>query len=286
MADGIMTVLETVPGPHVNIPILTYHGVNVIRNSYADNDHLALASDLQTITACGFRLIPLSRVVDWHQGLVADEDVSRAVALTFDDGSWFDFYDLDHPSCGVQRSMLNVLRDFNQRHAARAHATSFVIVSPQARASLDKSCMVGKGWWGDEWWRQAAASGVMDVECHSWDHVHPNLERVAQQDQLKGDFGMVNTYSDCNAQFGRAGEYMGSILGKRPSLFAYPYGQSSDYAVTEYLPKHQAEHRFRAAFTTEPKAVAKSDNIWRLPRYVFGQDWKSPQELEAILERV
>ncbi len=269
----------------MNIPILTYHGVNVIRNNYAENDHLALASDLETIAACGFRVIPLSRVVDWHQGLVEDKDVSRAVALTFDDGSWFDFYDLDHPNCGLQRSMINILRDFIDQHPTDVHATSFVIASPGARSSLDKSCMIGKGWWGDEWWPEAAASGVMDVECHSWDHVHPNLEQVAQQDQLKGDFGMVKTYADCDAQFARAGEYMGGILGQRPTLFAYPYGQSSSYAVGEYLPKYCSEHGFRAAFTTEPRAVCKSDNIWQLPRYVFGQDWKSPQGLKDILQR-
>jgi peptidoglycan/xylan/chitin deacetylase (PgdA/CDA1 family) len=270
---------------YLKIPVLTYHGVSVMQNTYAGNDHLALASDLQTIAACGFRVIPLSRVVNWRLGLVNDEDVSKAVALSFDDGSWFDFYDLDHPTCGMQRSMLNILRDFNQQNSTTVHATSFVIASPQARASLDKSCMVGKDWWGDEWWRQATASGLMAVECHSWDHVHPNLERVAQQDQLKGDFGMVKTYADCNTQFAQAGEYMGSVLGKRPTLFAYPYGQASEYAAREYLPKHRAEHGFKAAFTTEPKAVSKSDDIWRLPRYVFGQDWKSPQGLKDILQR-
>ncbi|MCW8925187.1 MAG: polysaccharide deacetylase family protein [Xanthomonadales bacterium] len=280
-----MAFLKPDPSTHVKIPVLTYHGVNVIRNNYADNDHLALASDLETIATSGFRVIPLSRVVDWRLGLTGDEDVSRAVAITFDDGAWFDFYDLDHPSCGLQRSMFNILKDFRARHSNEIHATSFVIASPEARSSLDKSCMIGENWWGDEWWREATASGLLDVECHSWDHVHPNLEKVAQQDQAKGDFGMVKTYMDCDVQFAKAGEYMGGVLGKRPTLFAYPYGQSSGYAVNEYLPNHQSEHGFRAAFTTEPKAVAKSDDIWRLPRFVFGQDWKSPQELEVILQR-
>lgn len=282
---GIMTYPKPDPSIHVKIPVLTYHGVNVIRNSYADNDHWALASDLETIFAQGFRVIPLSRVVDWRLGLASDEDVSRSVAITFDDGAWFDFYDLDHPTCGLQRSMFNILKDFSARYSNTIHATSFVIASPEARSSLDKSCMIGKDWWGDEWWQKAVASGLLDVECHSWDHVHPNLEKVAQQDQVKGDFGKVRTYTDCDVQFARAGEYMGSILGKRPTLFAYPYGQSSGYAVREYLPKYQSEHGFRAAFTTEPKSVSRSDDIWRLPRFVFGQDWKSPQGLEDILER-
>jgi peptidoglycan/xylan/chitin deacetylase (PgdA/CDA1 family) len=272
----------------MGIPVLTYHGVNVIDNSYQGNDHLALAADLLTIRELGFRVVPLNRVVDWHAGKLKDEDVSQTVAITFDDGSWFDFYDLEHPTCGLQRSMFNIIKDFNALDgtAHPAHATSFVIASPDARASLDKSCLVGKGWWGDEWWLEASRSGVMDVECHSWDHVHPNLGHVAQQDQAKGDFARVASYPDCTAQFAGASDYITSVLaGKRPALFAYPYGQASDYAVERYLPEHTPRHGFRAAFTTEPKPVTRLDNAWTLPRFVFGQDWRSPEGLRAILNQ-
>jgi peptidoglycan/xylan/chitin deacetylase (PgdA/CDA1 family) len=270
----------------LKIPVITYHGVNVINNSYADNDHLALASDLQTIKDLGFRIIPLSRLVDWHQGEVADEDVARCVAITLDDGSWFDFYDLDHPTCGIQRSMFNILNDFNAPSGAdnQAHATSFVISSPQARTSLDRTGLIGKDWWGDQWWLEASTSGVLDIQCHSWDHVHPELDQVAQKDQIKGDFSQVNNFNDADIQFRKAGEYIGKILaGKQPDIFAYPYGAASDYAVTEYLPDKQSNHKFRAAFTTEAKAVSSSDNRWLLPRFVFGRDWVSPQGLKEIL---
>jgi len=271
----------------LKIPVLTYHGMNINKNTYAENDHLALASDLETISELGLKVIPLSRVVDWHQGSLPDEEVFRTVAITFDDGSWFDYYDLDHPTCGVQRSMLNILKDFNLRNVSghMAHVTSFVISSPQARSSLDKSCMIGKDWWGDQWWMDAASSGIMDVECHSWDHVHSELDNVAQQNQIKGDFSQVKSFIDSEIQFTKAGEYIGSVLGNRPSLFAYPYGSASDYVVNEYLPKYQSRHQFRAAFTTEPKAVSKADNKWLLPRFVCGHDWRSPQELIEILTR-
>lgn len=273
----------------LNIPVLTYHAVNVIKNTYAENDHLALLTDLETIDELGLRIIPLRRVVDWQQGLLADEEVSRAVAITFDDGAWFDFYDLDHPSCGMQRSMFNILKDFNERRdmALQAHATSFVISSPAARSSLDKTGLIGKGWWGDEWWSEAMSSGIFDVECHSWDHVHPELEQVAQQDQLKGDFSQVKNFADAEIQIKQAGEYISGVLaGKNPTLFAYPYGSASDYLVTDYLPNNLARHKFRAAFTTEPHAVSKTDNNWLLPRYVFGRDWTSVQGLKAILNKI
>jgi peptidoglycan/xylan/chitin deacetylase (PgdA/CDA1 family) len=260
--------------------------MNITENTYAGNDHIALASDLETIDEHGFRVVPLSRVVDWHQGLLADQEMSRTVAITFDDGSWFDYYDLVHPACGPQRSMFNILEDFQARSPSTrsAHATSFVISSPEARTSLDKSCMIGEDWWGDQWWPRAAASGLMDIECHSCDHVHPGLDRVAQQDQIKGDFRAVRNYSDSEIQFARAGEYIAEVLdGKRPTLFAFPYGQASNYAVSDYLPNHQSEHQFRAAFATGPNAVSRNDNIWLMPRFVCGPDWQSPKELKDIL---
>lgn len=270
----------------MKIPVLTYHSMNVFANTYAENDHLALASDLATINELGFRIIPLSRVVDWRQGSVADEEVSRSLAITFDDGSWFDYYDLDHPTCGMQKSMINILREFQAQSGASqaVHASSFVISSPAARTSLDKSCMIGKDWWGDQWWLEAACSGMMDVECHSWDHVHPELDHVAQQEQIKGDFSQVKNFTDSEIQFRVAGEYIATVLGgKRPALFAYPWGAASDYVVTEYLPKYQSRHQYRAAFTIDPRAVSKTDNIWLLPRFVFGRDWQSPQGLKEIL---
>ena len=270
----------------MKIPVLTYHSMNIDGNSYAQNDHLALASDLVTINKLGFNVIPLGTLVDWHQGMLPDDEVSQTVAITFDDGSWFDFYDLDHPTFGLQRSMFNILQDHNGRTNPnrQVHASSFVISSPKARSSLDKSCMIGKDWWGDQWWLEAESSGLMSIECHSWDHVHPNLESVAQKDQIKGDFSQVNSFSDAEIQFARAAEYIGSVLGgDRPSLFAYPYGQASQYAVANYLPNYQSSHQFRAAFTTRPKAVSRTDNIWLLPRYVCGQDWNSPRALENIL---
>lgn len=270
----------------MNIPVLTYHAMNVSSNNYAENDHLALASDLETIAALGLRVIPLRRAVDWHQGLAGDDEVRSGVAITFDDGAWFDFYDLDHPSCGIQRGMINILRDFNACHASaqQAHATSFVIASPQARASLDERCMIGRGWWGDEWWAEAASSGLLDIGCHSWDHVHPELDNVSQQDQVKGDFSEVKSCGDCEVQFARAAEYIAGVLGgRRPDLFAYPYGRASDYAVKEYLPAHRERHGYRAAFGTEARAMSRQDDVWLLPRFVCGRDWRSPRGLRDML---
>jgi len=271
-----------------NIPVLTYHSNNVAGNEYRSNDHVALAEDLEAITELGWRVIPLGRVVDWllgDDGPVAD---GPALALCFDDGSWFDFYDLDHPTCGPQRGFFNILRQFRDGPAGarepELHASSFVIASPQAREDLDRTSLVGRGWWGDEWWGEAQASGLMSVECHSWDHVHPGVGTVAQQEQRKGDFRAVDTFPDCAAQVEQAAVYIQEHLGGvRPRLFAYPWGQASAYMVSTYFPNYQDQHGFRAAFTGESAPVERGMNRWWLPRFICGRDWDSSAGLAALL---
>lgn len=272
----------------MQVPVLTYHAVNIHSNDYDGNDHVAFAADLELIHRRGFRIMPLRRICAWHRGLVPDDEMRMAVGISFDDGTWFDYHDLDHPTCGPQRGMLGILRDFRDTHGAEAqpglHATSFVIASPAARRELDVKGLVGKGWWGDEWWLTAEESGLVSVECHSWDHNHPDLDRVAQREQRKGSFRFIDNLDDCEAQIARAGAYIaGKLGGRSPELFAYPWGEYSDYLVGTYLPEHADRHRFRAAFTTDPRPVRKSDSRWLLPRYVFGRDWRDEAGLKALL---
>jgi len=271
------------------VPVLTYHSVNIVENSYRANDHIALASDLSTLTRLGWRIVSIREVVSWHQFSNVESGSEKAVAISCDDGSWFDYYDLEHPTCGMQRSFLNILRDFKAQWGAYIksppHITTFVISSPDARDELDKKGLIGKRWWGDEWWSDAEASGMMEIGCHSWDHVHPDLERVVQRNQVKGDFSLINSFQDCEIQVRRAGDYIAAQLeGRRPILYAYPWGEASEYIQTTYLPNYRDRHGFEAAFSTEPKPLEKSDSIWSLPRFVFGRDWTSPEGLESLLK--
>ncbi len=270
------------------IPILTYHSLNIAGNDYRGNDHVAFREDLRLLTALGWRIVPL---VDLVACLDAPGNAwpEKCVAITFDDGTNFDFEDLVHPSAGMQRSMLNIMRDFREEHGDAQpglHATSFVIASAEARAIMDRSCILGQGWMGDSWWQPAVASGLMHIANHSWDHCHDSLPRIAQRDQLKGTFAGVDNQSDADAQIRRAAE---SIAGVAPNpgaaLFAYPYGTTSDYLVNDYLPRQATSGQgfVTAAFSTEPALLTPDTNRWWIPRYVCGHHWKSGEELEAIL---
>lgn len=268
----------------LRVPVLTYHAINIHGNDYATNDHVALASDLATIARLGYRIVPLHRVVD-----ALDDpqlDLEDAVAISFDDGSWFDWHDLDHPACGPQRSFANILRDHRARTGTFVHATSFVIASPAARAILDRTCMVGRGWWGDDWWPEAVREGLVAIESHSWDHNHDTLPETAQREQAKGTFRTIDTHGDADAEIRAAADFIDAHCAPhRSTLFAYPYGESNDYLVEEYLPRSAHEHRVRAAFSTEAAPVTSDSNRWCLPRYVCGRDWRDPAELDSLLSR-
>ncbi|HEY0232346.1 MAG TPA: polysaccharide deacetylase family protein [Dokdonella sp.] len=268
----------------MRVPVLTYHSNNVNGNDYASNDHVALAQDLRVIHGAGLRIAPLASVVDVLLGAAPESTVDNAVALSFDDGSWFDWHDMDHPSFGRQRGFAGVLRDFASGTGAPAHATSFVIVSPAARATLDHTCLAGRGWWGDDWWPQAQREGLLAIESHSWDHNHSTLAQTAQREQHKGTFRTIDTWADADAEIRQAADWLDERCAPhRSTLFAYPYGESNDYLVEDYLPHHTAEHRVRAAFGTEPRPIEAGGARWRLPRYVCGQHWNNPSALARLL---
>lgn len=267
--------------------ILTYHALNIAGNDYGDNDHVAFAADLELVHRLGWRIVPLSRIVDGLLGR-CDHDLSNVVALTCDDGSDLDYFDVDHPAHGRQRSLFNALIDFRRRHGVEAqpdlHLTNFVIASPEARDVLDRRCLAGLGWMRDVWWRAALASRLMAIENHSWDHNHAELPETVQRDQVKGTFRSIDTHADADAEIRRASDWLDARCPSRAtSLFAYPYGETNDYLTEEYFPRHAAEHRLRAACGTQPAPVDAGSPLWDLPRYVCGHHWASPGELERIL---
>ena len=267
------------------IPVLTYHAMRVEGSDYSVNDHIALAEDLKVIHRLGLRIVPLQRLVDalLNQSL---EQLRPSVAITFDDGSDLDWYDIAHPSHGVQRSMAGILEDF-ARTTGRTdvHATTFVIASPEARKTMDRTCMLGRGWWQDAWWPAAAANGLA-IENHSWDHNHSTLRRSLQRHNERGTFSNIETLGECDGEIRQATEYINQRIGSRGrcTLLAYPYGECSAYLAEHYLPNQSVYgHGIRAAFTTEPAPLDGSRDRWRLPRYVCGEHWRSPAALREIL---
>ncbi len=268
----------------VAVPVLAYHGNNIADNSYSGNDHVALREDLVALHAAGWRPASLDLLLDWHEGRVHEAALRDRFVIPFDDGSDFDFHDIDHPSCGPQRSLFNVLRDFFHGYGVLVPAHAFVIASPSARRQLDERSLVGRGWWNDDWWAAANASGQLFIESHGWDHLHPVLDSVAQREGLAGDFRHVNSFEDADVQFRKSAELIAQRAGgRRPHFFAYPWGQTNDFLLSTYLPQRRSEHGYRAALTTAGEAVTRAHDRWRLPRLVCGEAWRSAEELLSLL---
>lgn len=279
--------MTTMTTPSARVPILTYHGRNVFGSAYANNDHVALASDLQTITARGWRIAPLTDVVD---AFLAGRVPRDTLCLTFDDGTDYDVRALDDPDHGLQPGLLNLLAAFQARHPGAQpglRGTAFVIASPDARHAMDVECVHGRGWMGETWWKDAVDGGLMDIGNHSWDHNHEAVPVVAQRNQQKGNFHCIDSEADAEAQIRQAHAY---IAARAPcaanDLFCYPYGHVAPYLRDTYLPAQAASAKpfVRAAFGTDAGCLTPTSDRWNLPRYVCGWHWKSPGELGALLD--
>ena len=268
------------------LPILTYHGVNVGGNAYATNDHVALAADLETVDRLGWRIVPLPAAVErWVAGDPAWTE-GRTLAITFDDGTDFDWRDLPHPVHGVQRSLFNTLADFRQAHARprQAHATTFVVVSRETREHIDRVGLAARGWWSDDWWAEAAASGHAAIASHSWDHNHDLARHLMGSERATGTFRSIASFELAEDEIARASAQLKRVApnpGDR--LFAYPYGESNDFLVRDYFPHHHARIGVDAAFGDGARPMTDRDERWCLPRYVCGRDWTRPEALEALL---
>ena len=176
------------------------------------------------------------------------------------------------------------MQDFIDRYGADAQpglsATSFVIASADARRIIDARSLFGRGWISDDWWRNAAAGGLLSIGNHGWDHNHPDLAPSGGQ---QGDFTSVNSMVQCIRQVVNAAEYIENQTGSWPQLFAYPFGESSAFIREQFFPGEAARHGCRAALGTEPGMVTQNSNRWNLPRFVCGRDWQSPGQLLDLL---
>ena len=272
--------------------VLAYHSHHMSGNEYPGNDHVALASDLETITEAGAQIVPLRRIAEQVRapGSVETEGATL-VGISFDDGAMFDYEDFDHPEFGPQRSFLNVIRDFRARHGSaiqpHLHATSFVIASPGARQELEAAEECGfpdlPDWFTDRWWKDAAATGLFEIGNHSWDHVHPAPGTIVTTTNARGNFGLVDNYIDADREIRAASEFIGTRLEGACELFAFPYGHVNDYLVNDYLPAHADEHGLTAAFGTSGRRIEAGDSVWNIPRLVCGHDWKTSAELRELL---
>ena len=266
--------------------VLTYHSQNILGTTYSTNDHVAFAQDLPLLREMGFAAVSALKLVNALRSGSFGSLPARCVVLTMDDGSVFDYEDTLQPRYGMQESMLNIMR---RQHKAclGIHlspppftATAFVIGSKSAREQISLS-FDNDQWMTDAWWPLAQRSGYLNLGSHSWDHVHPCVAEAASRPETVGVFHGVVTESEAERQIAEPSRRLRMITKSDAArLFAYPFGQTNDFLVRDYLPRQQ---EVLGAFTIAPEPVTKDTNIWAIPRFVCGDNWKSPEDLRALL---
>jgi len=268
--------------------ILTFHSQNIAGNAYANNDHVALDECLTFLRASR---LPILRLLDVVRCLRAGSFASlpdKFVCITFDDGCDFDWHDLRRGEWGVQKSMFAILRKHSVRILGpwwlrKVSATSFVIASSEARHDISLAALGDPELMSDTWWRQAQASGLLDIGTHGWNHVHPAVREMRARPELIERFDRVSTVDDAVVQVKDAFHVIHSTArGDAGRLFAFPYGQVSNYIADEYLP---AQSEILGAVTSEAKPLCGDCSPWRLPRYICGWNWKSNGDLAEIFAR-
>lgn len=264
--------------------ILTFHSQNVPGYPHSDiDDHVALDRALELVAELRMpvlRLVEVARQLR-RGGLGLPP---KYVCLTFDDGTDYDWEPVRGPTGQVHEPFVAILQRHSKRWAGvvwkrKVVATSFVVASPEARLDIMRPllpvCM------SEGWWKPAQRSGFIDIGVHGWDHVHPSVVAMQSQPQLVERFDRVASLEQAQVQVERAGSYIAERAGTESAqLFAYPYGQVSEFLAASYLP---GQDRIIAAFTTEGTPIKPGMDIWRLPRMVCGWHWRSVPELRALL---
>lgn len=244
------------------VPILTWHASDVAGPDHGTNDHVAFREDIELLTRLGLRIVPLAAIA---RALARGElaSLEGCVGLSFDDGTEFDFHDMPHPLWGPQRSMSNILADFRARHGTAIqpslHATAFAVVSPEARRELDVACLIGCRWWNDDWFVDAERRGTLAIECHSWDHNHVGLSRSLAT-APRGGF-MIEKESEAEAEIGEAARVLRTLRKREgETLFAYPYGDVSEFLARDWFPRRGDALGITAAFSADDDEPANASS--------------------------
>lgn len=260
--------------------VLCYHSYRREADSYNKNDFIALGEDLDNIKELGIPVSSALNIAQALQGHIPWENVAGSIAITFDDGAILDYCDFITSSGKEYPALYQHLTRHN------APATSFVIASPNARHILETKSLNGEAMLSEHWWSPATA-GLIDVGNHSWDHNHTDLPWPHPMHVKKGSFFEIKTEESADWEVSLAQTYIKNSSGREPKLFAYPYGDVSEYLRDEYFPARAEKIGLLGAFSTGGQLVTPTTCRWEIPRFVCGNHWKHPSGLiELVLDKI
>ena len=268
--------------------IFCYHAQNCGDGKSAISDHESLQINLDSIARFNLPIIPLETIARALTGMTGYALPDYFVGLSADDGTYLDWHDYQHPSLGPQKSFAGIISEHCDKHALSKSGmlTSLFIASPEARALIDKECYDALPLSSEDWWQEAADEGLIHIENHSWDHAHPAVGDAALDPGTLGSFHAVASQEIAAAQITKAQSYINHNCrqaNRSSCLFAYPYGHTNEYMISQFLPNQGRKSGIVGAFSTERAFVTTDTNPYCIPRFVCGEAWNGPTQFDAIL---
>jgi peptidoglycan/xylan/chitin deacetylase (PgdA/CDA1 family) len=211
-----------------SVPILLYHRLGPVASDEMTVTTPVFEAQLRLIQERGYKVIPLSQLL----AALSDSALpmpERAVVLTVDDG---------HRT--VHSDMFPLIR--------RLGIPVTLFIYPSAISNADYALT----------WAQLAemkASGLVDVQSHTFWHPNFNVERKRLAPPAYEKF--------VNDQFMKSRSVLEQRLGGRVDLLAWPFGIHDDQ-----LEQWARSAGYVAAFTIERRPVTRSDRMMALPRFI------------------
>ena len=229
---------------NVRVPILVYHRFDPATSGLTTITTRDFESHLSYLAENGYRVIRLREVVDFLLGH-APAPEPRSVVITVDDG---------HES--VYTELFPLVKK------ARIPVTLFIYPSAISHASYALT-------WDQL--RELRASGLFDVQSHTYWHPNFNLERRRLDPRKYQEF--------VASQLAQSKATLERMLGCWVDLLAWPFGIYDDQLI-----QMAAHSGYVAAFTIERRAVRQSDSIMALPRFLI-EDSMDKRAFGRMLEQ-
>jgi peptidoglycan/xylan/chitin deacetylase (PgdA/CDA1 family) len=231
------------PGSGPGVPILLYHRLGPVAADSMTVRTAVFESHLDFLQANGFKVIGLKDLVARFHGHGPPLD-GRAVVLAADDG---------HRS--VYTEAFPLLRKYG------VPMTLFIYPSAISNAAYAMT-------W--EQLRELKASGLCDIQSHTYWHPNFNTERARLS---REEFENLVRH-----QLVRSRLKLEKELGGTVDLLAWPFG-----IYDSWLMRRAEEAGYAAAFSIERRPATPRDPPMALPRFLLG-DRDHGKRFEAILK--
>ena len=213
------------------VPVLVYHQFGEKSANRMTVSREAFEAQMRLLREKGYRVIPLAQLVAFAE--YRAQLPEKSVVITIDDG-WRTMYDIAFP----------ILRKYGYP------ATLFVYTQLISGGAKTLS-------WDQV--REMAEQGL-DVQCHTV--THRNLALQQEGESAEQYFAAVRR------EIGEATGLIEQKTGRRPTVLAYPYGETNGLAIE--LLRRQG---YRAAFTVEREANPFFAPTFRLGRSMIYGDY-------------